>query len=203
MEAFFAHLGGASITDAYLATSMLMLALIASGFTISAVLRMRAEELAGRADSILATRISRTTWAVGHLLVAATGTLLVVAVSGVAMGIGFAAMTGDPGHVPTMLAAALAQVPALWVMGGVAMLLYSIAPKWSMAAWLSLVGVLVVGILGNVLDLPTWTLNLSPFHHVPAMPAESFTLRPTVMLVAVAAATALGGITALRRRDVF
>ena len=201
MEEFFAHLGDASVTDAYLATSELMLALIASGFTISSVLRMRAEEIAGRADSILAARISRTRWATGHLLVAAVGTLVVVGVSGAAMGAGFAAMSGDLDHIPTLFAAAVAQVPALWVMGGVSMLLYSLAPNWSMAAWLTLVGVLVVGILGNVLDLPTWTMNVSPFQHVPAMPAESFTLWPILFLLGVAVTATVGGILALRRRD--
>lgn len=201
MEEFFAHLGDASVTDAYLATSVLMLALIASGFTISSVLRMRAEEIAGRADSILAARISRTRWATGHLLVAAAGTLVVVGVSGAAMGAGFAAMSGDLDHIATLFAAAVAQVPALWVMGGVSMLLYSISPNWSIAAWLTLVGVLVVGILGNVLDLPTWTMNVSPFQHVPAMPAESFTFWPILFLLGVAATATAGGIVALRRRD--
>ena len=202
MEEFFAHLGNASITDAYLATSVLMLALIASGFTISSVLRLRSEEVATRTDSVLATHISRQTWAASHLVVSAVGSAVVLGVAGAATGVGFAAMTGDIGHVTTLLGAALAMVPALWVMGGVTMLLYGARPMWSLAAWLTLVGVLVVGILGNVLGLPSWSQNLSPFQHVPAIPAVSFTLVPIVLLVAVAATAAAAGVAAFRRRDI-
>ena len=201
IKEFFAHLGNASITDAYLATSVLMLALIASGFTISSVLRLRSEELATRADSILATRVSRPTWAASHVLVSAAGTTVVLGAAGAATGAGFAAMTGEVGHVATMSAAALAMVPALWVMGGVTMLLYGVTARRSLVAWLALVAVLVVGIFGNVLDLPSWSQNVSPFQHVPAMPAESFRFLPIALLLAIAATTASVGLLALRHRD--
>ena len=202
MEDFFAQLGNASVTDAYLSTSVLVLALIGSGYTISSVLRLRSEELASRADPILATSTSRTSWATGHLLVGAGGTVVVLGVSGAAIGIGFTAMTGDLTHVPTMLGAGLAMVPAVWVLGGITMLLFGLRPRWALASWLGLVGVLVVGLFGNLLDLPAWSQNLSPFEHVPAIPAESFRLVPIVLLTAVAATVATTGIVALRHRDV-
>lgn len=201
MDDFFAQLGSASITDAFLATSVLMLALITSGFTISSVLRMRTEELAGRVDPILCTPSSRAEWATSHLLIAAAGTVAVVGTAGTATGLGFAAVTGDLGQIPTMLAASLVQVPALWVMGGAAMLLYSITPKRAPAAWLALVGALVVGLLGSLLDLPAWSQNLSPFHHVPALPAEPFTPWPILSLLGVAAMLITMGLLTLRRRD--
>ena len=47
--------GGAGLTDSYFATSLLILALIAGGFTIAAVLRLRSEETSGRAEPLLAT----------------------------------------------------------------------------------------------------------------------------------------------------
>ena len=202
MEDFFAHLGDASITDAYLATSMLMLALITSGFTISSILRLRSEELASRADPLLATPISRRRWALSHMLVSAVGTITVLGVSGAATGAGFTAMTGDVSHIPTMFGAALAMVPALWVMGGVTTLLFGLDPRRSLIAWVALAAVLVVGLFGTVLDLPSWSQNLSPFQHVPALPAESFTVLPLLLLVAVALATAAGGLVALHRRDI-
>ncbi len=52
LESYFAHLGDASITDAFLATSILMMALLAMGLTVSSVLRLRSEEVAFRADLV-------------------------------------------------------------------------------------------------------------------------------------------------------
>ena len=48
MADFFAQLGVASVTDAFLSTAMLIMALFATGFTVSSVLRLRSEELSGR-----------------------------------------------------------------------------------------------------------------------------------------------------------
>ena len=54
-----ASAGGASLTDAYLATSMLILAIVAGGAAIQMTLRLRTEESAGRAEPLLATPTSR------------------------------------------------------------------------------------------------------------------------------------------------
>jgi ABC-2 type transport system permease protein len=45
-------------------------------------------------------------------------------------------------------------------------------------------------------------LDLSPFEHVPQLPAEPFTAQPLVALAAVAAALTAAGLAAFRRRDV-
>ena len=87
---FFAQLGGASITDAFLSTSVLILALITTGFTISSVLRLRSEELAGRTDALLAASVSRRRLALAHLTVAVVGTVgLIMVTAGFSIGLGF------------------------------------------------------------------------------------------------------------------
>ena len=47
MEDFFIQLGQGSIVDAFLSTAALIIGLMATGFTISSVLRLRSEEMAG------------------------------------------------------------------------------------------------------------------------------------------------------------
>ncbi len=47
--------GGAGILDGFFSYSLLLLAGIATAFTVSSVLRIRAEEDAGRAESVLST----------------------------------------------------------------------------------------------------------------------------------------------------
>ena len=65
--------GGAGILDGFFSYSLLLLAGIATAFTVSSVLRIRAEEDAGRAESVLSTGLSRTSWVLGSLALTLRG----------------------------------------------------------------------------------------------------------------------------------
>lgn len=202
MADYMAMLGNGSITDSFLATSVLMMGLIATGYAVAGILRLRTEEAATRADAILTTPTSRTQWMAGHLLVVGGGATIVMSVTGAAIGAGFATVTGDIGQIPRMLAAAWATVPAILVVAGVTAALYGLLPKWSLVAWTLVVFVAVAGLLQGVLDLPQWALDLSPFEHVPALPGEPFALLPVAFLLIAAVGSAAFGVGALQRRDV-
>jgi len=201
MEDFFAQLGEGSVTDAFLATATLILALLATGFTISSVLRARAEEVGGRAESLLATPTSRERWAGGHVTVSIVGTTIMLLVAGASEGFGLALVSGDREWIPRLIGATLVMVPAMLVTGGVAMVAYGLSARLAMAAWGYYAFTLVVGMLGALLDLPQWALNLSPFEHVPAIPSEPMDWVPVIVLVALAGALFATGLTAFRRRD--
>jgi ABC-2 type transport system permease protein len=199
---FFAQLGQASITDAFLATSVLILALTASGFTVASVLRLRTEEVAHRADPVLATPTRRVTWVWSHLLVAAAGSLAVMTVVGASLGAGFALMTGEPRQVVRLTAAGVAMVPAMLVVAAITLTLCALVPKWAVTAWGALAAVVVIGIFEGVLKLPQWFVDVSPFEHVPALPAAPFDALPLLVLCAAAAAIAAVGLLAYGRRDI-
>lgn len=202
MADYMAMLGNGSITDSFLATSVLMMGLITTGYAVAAVLRMRAEEVAARADVLLATPTSRSTWMAGHLLVVGAGSTIVMSVTGAAIGAGFATVTGEVGQIPRMLAAAWVMVPPILVVAAIAAALFGLLPKWSLVAWSLVVFVAVAGLLQGVLDLPQWALDLSPFEHAPALPGAPFELLPVVVLLIAAGGIAGLGVGALQRRDV-
>jgi len=100
-----------------------------------------------------------------------------------------------------MLGAALAQVPAVWVIAGIALALYGLAPRAAAAAWGVLAAFLLLDQLGPLLDLGAWATDLDPFGHVPALPGSEVAAGPLLGLLAVAAALAAAGFTGLHRRD--
>jgi ABC-2 type transport system permease protein len=70
----FERMGGQTgIVDAYLASIMSIMALIASAYAIQATLRLRAEETGQRAEPVLATGTGRLSWAASHLVLSALG----------------------------------------------------------------------------------------------------------------------------------
>lgn len=198
---FFAQLGAASITDAFLSTSVLILAFIATGFTISSVLRLRSEELAGRTDALLATAVTRRRLALSHLMVAVAGTVGIMLITGLSIGLGFALVSGDASQIGRLLTAAIVMVPAMLVIAGGTFALFGLVPRWSLAIWGFYAWVMVAGMLASVLQLPDWTLDLSPFQHVPALPAASMSWMPVTVLLVVALGLVAVGLLALDRRD--
>jgi ABC-2 type transport system permease protein len=192
---------GATLTDAFFATSLLVLALLASGFAISSALRLRSEEAAGRAEPILATATGRLRWAGGHVLVTTLGSAVVLLAAGLGAGTGFALVSGRPQEVVRLGAAALVHLPAVLVLAGVTLALFGVAPRMAALAWAAMAWVVVVGLLGEVLALPRWLMLASPFEHVPSVPAADAALAPLAALTAIAVALAAVGALAFRRRD--
>ena len=131
------------------------------------------------------------TWRIGVLTVGS-------AAAGAGTGLSYGIAIHDLGQVPRMAGATLAQVPAVWVLIGVEALLFGLVPRATAVVWAVLGWCAVVVFFGTVLDLPDWMLDLSPFRHVPQLPAAPFELLPLVVLSAVAAALTAAGAVAAR-----
>jgi ABC-2 type transport system permease protein len=196
-----AQLGGADVTDAFFATAASMQALLAAGFAISAALRIRSEEAAGRVEPILAAPVGRWRWAWSHLLVAAVGTVLVVAAGGFGIGSSYAVVSGDAGQVLRLTGAALATVPAVLVLAGVAVALFGASLRLALAAWAGLAAIVLIELFGELLRLPSWSRAVSPLHHVPGLPAEDLRALPLLALTALAVALTSAGLARFRARD--
>lgn len=194
--------GVGSLTDAYFGTTLLLLALCAGGFAVQAALRLRSEEANGRAEPLLATPLGRSGWAVSHLLPAFVGSALVVLSGGLGAGVSYAAVSGDPGEVPRLVAASAAHVPAVWVLIGLATALFGLLPRATVAAWAALAWCVLVGFFGELLSLPGWVRALSPFDHTPPVPGGELTVGPLVILLAATAALTRGGLWGFAHRDV-
>ncbi|EXG81741.1 ABC transporter permease [Cryptosporangium arvum] len=199
-----ARLGGdAGIVDAYLAAVFGIMGLTIAAYTVQATLRMRTEEASQRVEPLLATPVGRLRWALGHLAFAVLGTPLLLAVAGLAGGVTYGLETADvSGQVPRLLAAALVQTPAAWVLAGFGVALFGLVPRWSVLAWGGLIACVLALELGALLGLSQWLIDVSPFAHVPKLPGDSLRTAPLVGLTVVAAALAAAGLAGFRRRDV-
>ncbi|MEU3664243.1 ABC transporter permease [Streptomyces sp. NPDC032940] len=188
--------GRAGVTDAFVSAMVGMLGMIAALYVVASVLRLSGEETSGRAEPVLAGAVGRLRWAAGHLVIAFGGSVLIMLLAG----LGFAAGYGrDAGAI---LGACLVQVPAVWVIGGVAVLLHGVLPRGAVAAWGVAGAVLLIGWVGPALDVPGVVLDLSPFGHLPKVPGGAMSWPPVVVLVLLAGALVGVGLAGLRRRDV-
>jgi len=201
----FTRLGGqAAITNAYLAALMLLAGLGAAGYATSAILRLRTEETSGLAEPLLATAVGRIRWGLSHLAVAVVGAAVLLAMAGLAAGLGYGLRIGSPGpQAARMIGAAMAQLPASLVIAGVALALVGLLPGACVAAAWTVLGLVVfVDLFGVVLKLSHWLLDISPFTHVPKLPGGTVSATPLLWLCLAALAFSAVGLAGLRRRDI-
>lgn len=193
---------GATIVDAYFGTVLLISALMLAGFTISSIVRLRTEETTLRAEELLATPLTRTRWTTSWLLVTAVGTTVALAGLGIGMGTAHAIVTGEPREIVALLGAALGYLPATFMLGGVAFMLFGWLPKTVTVVWAAMALCFVIGWLGQILALPKWALNLSPYSHIPQVPMVAFTWEPLLWLSLAVAVCTVAGVVGLNRRDI-
>ncbi|MGH9246613.1 MAG: ABC transporter permease [Acidimicrobiales bacterium] len=201
LDDYLARIGAAEAADQYLALTLFVSALIAVGYSIQSALRPRTEESAQRAEPILATSVSRGSWVGSHLVMALGGSAVLLLLLGGGMGISRAIGADDLGELPRLIGAALAYAPALWVFVGLAAALFGYLPRAVGVAWGALGALAFVGFLGPLVQLPDWVYNLSPLEHIPRLPVADLTVRPLVVLSAIAAGLVALGLAGLRRRD--
>ncbi|HWC70526.1 MAG TPA: ABC transporter permease [Actinomycetota bacterium] len=194
-------IGGASIVDSWLAVVASLVGLTVAIFAVLVVLRPRSEESAGRAEPVLATAVSRVEWVGSHLAVALIGSAVLLLVAGLGLGISASSSLGDGSVLPRVIGATMAYAPAVWLTVGLAVALFGLAPRATLLVWILIAYAGLIGMFADLLGLPDWTVDLSPFGHVPLLPAVGMRWTPIVLLTAIAAALIAVGLVGFRRRD--
>ncbi|WP_067817179.1 ABC transporter permease [Nocardia inohanensis] len=194
--------GSQSLENSMLTYAFTMIAVAASAYSISAALRLHAEEEAQRTEIVLTGAVARTRWAASHLVYAIAGPAVALTVSALLGGIVYGRAAGDVGgKVGDTLAAALVQLPAVWVFTGVTVALFGLLPRWTPVAWGVLTTAIAVFLLGAISGAPQWLRDLEPFEHAPKLPGGEFTATPLIVLLIIDAALITLGLIAFRRRD--
>jgi ABC-2 type transport system permease protein len=121
--------------------------------------------------------------------------------AGLGFGLAGAASTSDGDLIWKLTLAGLVYAPALWVVLGVAVVLYGWLPRFTAAIWILVVYGFFAGYFGRILQLPDWMNDLSPFGHVPQLPAADMEWTPLVVLTLIALALFAFGLAGFRRRD--
>ncbi|MFB9905943.1 ABC transporter permease [Allokutzneria oryzae] len=189
---------GARISDVFFAFMMYVLSQLVAAAALVSALRARGEEAAGRAELLLSTPVGRLRWGLSHLVFAIAGPALFLTVLGGAAGLSY------DGNMTRVAAATLAYLPAVWIVVGIATLLFGVLPRQATAVSWTVLGLfLLVDLLAEFKLASGFVLELSPFVHVPAMQlsAVSSPMAPLLGLTVVAGALTTAGLALLSRRD--
>src|SRR5699024_2289215 len=128
--------GGADqMVDGYLGFMSLYYALMVAVYAILSIQALRGEEQAMRAEPVLAASVSRTSWLLSWTTITASGPLWLLALAGLGNGLGAALSPGDWNLLGSVLLGEIVQTPAIWVLAGLAIALYGLAPRLIGITW--------------------------------------------------------------------
>ncbi|RKS05264.1 ABC-2 type transport system permease protein [Nocardiopsis sp. Huas11] len=190
-----------NMSNAFLGMLMLYIVMATAAFAMLSVLRVRAEESAGRAELTLSAAVGRIRWLGSAVLVSTIAAVVMTLLGGVGMGLGAGIATDDYGWVATVLEGSAAQLPVVLLFIGLTTLAVGVAPRLVGLVWAWFGYGLTMTIFGRMLDLPDWMIDLGPFGIVSQLPLEEFDAVPFLAVLGAAAAAGAVGLGGFRRRD--
>ncbi|WP_017581877.1 ABC transporter permease [Nocardiopsis valliformis] len=194
-------LGAQDLSHGFLGMLVLYVVMTATAFAVLSVLRARAEESSGRAELTMSAAVGRIRWLGAAVLVSALAASTMTVLGGLAMGLGAGIATEDYGWVGTVTGAAAAQLPLVLLFIGLTVLFLGVAPRLVGLVWAWFGYGLAVTVLGVIVGMPDWMLDVSPFSLLPQLPVDEFGPVPFLAVLGAAAVAAAVGLVGFRNRD--
>jgi ABC-2 type transport system permease protein len=198
-----AKFGGIDIASAagYVGLTFLFFVLVIGLFACSQLSAARGEESSNRLETLFALPYGRLRWLGGRLVLATAAVCALAASAGAGVGLG-AAATGADLSFGRALEAGLNCVPAALLLLGVGVLLFAALPRYAVGLMYAAVAASFLWeLVGALVNAPAWALDLSPFHHIAPVPAQSIAVTSAVVMLAIGASAALVGVFGFRARD--
>lgn len=194
--------GGDTLTEAFIAIIFTIIGIIAAGCAIQAIVRMRQEESHAGGELVLATPISRYSWAGAYLGVGVIAVVLVLAAGATTSVLAALAVGAPQDSIEDSVLAALAQLPAALLFLAAVAFIWSLVPRLSAGlGWGLLALSAFLGLFGTLVGLPDWTADLSPFSHSPVPSGADTDWSGGIVMVALAVPTGAAALLLFRRRD--
>lgn len=185
----------------YLGFTFIFFVLVISVFACAQIGMARHEEAEQRLETLLALPVARRRWLAGRLALAACAAAAISLTAGLLAWIG-AESGGTSISLPKMVEAGLNCLPVALLFLGLAALAYAIVPRASAAiAYVLLTVAFLWDLVGSLLSVPKWLVQLTPFTHIGLVPAQPFRAGDAAIMLAIAVACALAATWVFVRRD--
>lgn len=189
------------LTGVFVRTVLSLIGIVAAVPGVQILLKVRAEEIEGRVEPVLAGSLTRRRYYASHVVLAlaavtgyvlVAGTLVAVLASRADLGLTFTDVLGQ----------AVATAPAVWTVVAVSVALVGARPVAALASWAGVLVSFMLTLLGPTFGLDDWVLGISPYWHVPVTTAAEPDWSGLGWLALVTAGLLVVGFAGFRRRDV-
>ena len=162
---------------------------------------IREEEASWRIEHLLARPLGRTRWLLTQAFTAALAMAVVALCAAFAAWLG-TLLSGTALAPDAALLMALNLMPLGLLVLGIGVGVLGLTPRLTAPATFGVVvAAFLLDFLGPLLNLPEALLDLSPFRHLAAVPAEPIALGPALVMLGIGVGAAALGVLAFRHRD--
>lgn len=190
--------GGDDVLGSLVELFLLFNALLVGGFAVQCASRVRLDEASGRLEAQLAGSLSRWRVLAATLSVAVVWSVILLVVSGTAMGAAF----GRDGAAGRFALAALGYLPSVAVVIGLVAALTAVLPRAALAVSWSIYGAsAAVAMFGGVFGLADEVIDATVFAATPKLLVPDVDAAPLVVLSIIAAVLVVIGMVRFRQRD--
>ncbi len=192
------RLGG--IDRAFLSLMLYIFGMLISVYVMMSAGILRREESA-KGEIVLSMPVRRERLVLSHMVYIFGGSAAIMLMSGFCVGLGAVIGTGDSGALTRLFFEMAGMIPALWVIGGIALLLFGALPRWMTGISYGLLTLFVLmEIFWEQQQIPEALYVLSPFSWITPLKAVQPAAAPVVLCVAAVLLSG-AGIALFRRRD--
>lgn len=176
--------GSGSLLEVFLGVMAALIGLLVAGAAVQTVIRLRQEEAATNAETVLATPVGRLRWYLSFVILAVVVSAVILALAGAVMG---GALSGiDKSLAGKAVVLALTQLPAVGVYLAVTAFVFGLFPRATTTVGWTAFGIgVVLGEFGSLLGLPDWMRQIAPTEHVPTVPLGSADWSGTWIMAAI------------------
>lgn len=202
MSEMLAPVDGFTLTEQFMTMLMAIISMLCTIPPIMFLLKLKGEEKRGHIEHIIARAVSRTKLLGSYLILSLVFSFVMLFLAIVGLWVAADSVMDDPISLLTFLKAGLIYLPALWIMTGIGVLTIGVIPKLTGITWLLLGYSFFVVYLGQMLKLPEWMANLSPYGHIPQLPVEEISYLSLTILSLIAIVLTVIGFIGFRNRDI-
>ena len=192
------RLGG--IDRAFLSLMLYVFGILISIYVMMSAGILRREE-AAKGETLLSMPVQRERLVLSHMVYIFGGSAVIMLMSGFCVGLGAVIGTGDSGALSRLFFEMTGMIPAVWAMGGIALLLFGALPRWMAGISYGLLTLYVLmEIFWEQQQIPEVLYALTPFSWITPLKATQPTAAPLALCIVTIILTATG-IALFRRRD--
>lgn len=192
---------GYSVVDQFVAMLLSLMAMMGAVPALLVMVKLRAEERAGRTEQLLARAVPRSSLLASFLVPALIVGLVMQLLGVLGLWVGAASVLENPFPLGKTLWAALAYVPCIWILVGIAAALLGSAPHLTNLTWIYLGYIFFTDYFGGLLRLPEWLSKFTPWGHIPNLPLEAVGAGTIAAELLLALALIAAAFYSYRRRD--
>ena len=101
----------------------------------------------------------------------------------------------------SVISSGIIYIPAILAFVALGILILGVSNKLTSIVYAYLAYCFVVVYIGNLLNVREWLKNLTPFHHIPQIPIDDFTVLPLIILIILALCITVFGLLLFQRKD--